>query len=50
MALIWMKAERREEGKGGGRLKVCKRQIGVPTLLWEELQKKKTETGEIERE
>lgn len=30
----------RVEGEGGDRLKVCKREIGVPTSLWEELKKK----------
>lgn len=37
-------------GEGGDRLKVCKREIGVLTLLWEELQKKKKNRWDRERE
>lgn len=41
-----------EGGEGGDSLKVrrvCKREIGLPTLLWE-AAKKTRKTGEIEKE
>lgn len=53
---IWMKAGRGEGGEvgeGGDSLKVrrvCKREIGALTLLWEALKKKLRTTGEIEKE